>query len=54
MEEDEARTVAREIADVTVHWAERARTNGIPGAEIDLMKSAFEHEDLDAALGSGG
>lgn len=54
MEEDEARAVAREIVDVTVHWAERARSNGIPGPEIDLMSSAFEHEDLDAALGSSG
>lgn len=54
MEEDEARAVAREIADVTVHWAERARSNSIPGPEIDLMSSAFEHEDLDAALGSSG
>jgi len=49
MEEDEARAVAREIADVTVHWAERARANGIAGSEIGLLASAFEHEDLDLA-----
>ncbi len=52
MEEDEARAIAREIGDVTVHWAERARANGIAGSEIDLMASAFEHDDLDSALGS--
>jgi len=52
LEEDEARAIARQVADVTVHWAERARANGITGSEIDLMASAFEHEDLDTALGS--
>lgn len=51
LKNDEARAVAREVADVTVHWADRARTTGITGSEIDLMMSAFEHEDLDLALG---
>ena len=51
MEDDEARAVAREVADVTLHWADRAKTNGIDGSEIDLMRSAFEHVDLDIALG---
>jgi len=51
MEDDEARAIAREVADVTVHWAERARAMGIDGPEIDLMTSAFEHGDLDLALG---
>ena len=45
--------LALELArDVTAHWAERARAIGIAGSEIDLMASAFEHEDLDLALGS--
>lgn len=51
MEDDEARAVAREVADVTVDWADRAKTRGISGSEIDLMSSAFEHGDLDLALG---
>jgi serine/threonine-protein kinase HipA len=51
MEDDEARAVAREVADVTVHWADRANTRGIGVSEIDLMRSAFEHVDLDMALG---
>ena len=51
MEDDEARAVAREVADVTLHWADRAKTNAIDGSEIDLMRSAFEHVDLDIALG---
>jgi serine/threonine-protein kinase HipA len=51
LEDDEARAVAREVAAVTVHWGDRAETKGITGPEIDLMTSAFEHEDLDLALG---
>jgi len=51
LEDDEARAVARDIAVVTAHWADRARTAGIPGHEVDFMRSAFEHEDLELALG---
>jgi len=51
MEDDEARAVAREVAEVTVHWADRAQQRGIDASEIDLMSSAFEHTDLDLALG---
>jgi len=52
MAHDEARAIAREIANVTVNWAPRARGAGIRGSEIKLMTSAFEHADLDLALGS--
>jgi len=51
MEEEEARTIAREVAEVTRHWADRAHAVGIQRSEIDIMTSAFEHEDLDLALG---
>ena len=51
LEDDEARAVAHEVADVTVHWGDRAKAAGISGSEIDLMRSAFEHADLDLALG---
>lgn len=51
LEDDEARAIAREVAEVTMHWGDRARTSRIASTEIDLMKSAFEHEDLDLALG---
>jgi len=50
MEEDEARAVAREVADVTRHWADRAHAIQIHRTEIDLMASAFEHDDLAVAL----
>jgi serine/threonine-protein kinase HipA len=52
LEEDEARYIAREVAEVTRHWADRAGALGVPGREVDFMSSAFEHEDLRLALGS--
>lgn len=48
--EEEARSTALEVAQVTRHWADRAQGMGIPGTEINLMSSAFEHEDLALAL----
>jgi len=50
LEEQEARGIAFEVAAVTATWAERARALGIAAAEIDLMRSAFDHEDLGIAL----
>ena len=50
MEDEEARAVAHEVASVTRQWSDRAQTMGIPGDEIDLMASAFEHPDLALAL----
>ena len=52
MEEEEARTVAHEVARVTQQWAERARNLGISSSEIEFMATAFEHEDLGLALSS--
>jgi len=48
--EEEARSTALEVAQVTRQWADRAQGMGIPGTEINLMSSAFEHEDLALAL----
>ena len=53
LKEDEARFVAREVAQVTGQWADRARTKGIAATEIDFMATAFEHEELKVALSSG-
>ncbi len=52
MEEEEARAVSREVAEVTRQWADRATDLRIAGSEIKFMASAFEHEDLTLALGS--
>jgi serine/threonine-protein kinase HipA len=51
MEEDEARVIAHEVGEVTRDWADRAHAVGIKRSEIDIMTSAFEHEDLVVALG---
>jgi serine/threonine-protein kinase HipA len=48
--EEEARSTASEVAQVTRQWADRAQEMGIPGTEINLISSAFEHEDLALAL----
>ena len=50
MDSEEARAIAREVAEVTAHWADRANTRGISNSEINLMRSAFEHVELDMAL----
>jgi serine/threonine-protein kinase HipA len=53
MDQDEARFASYEIAQVTSHWADRAQSMGLPGTEVDLMATAFEHDDLKLALASG-
>lgn len=50
LSEEEARSTAGQVAQVTRQWAERAQSLGIRGAEIDLLSSAFEHDDLALAL----
>ena len=51
LDDDEARGIAAQVADVTRSWAQRATTAGIPTHELDSMRSSFEHEDLDIAIG---
>jgi len=51
LEQDEARAIAREIAEVTRDWSDRAHAVGIKRSEMDVMTAAFEHEDLVVALG---
>jgi serine/threonine-protein kinase HipA len=50
LSEEEARYSAVQVARVTRQWADRAQSLGIRGTEIDLMTSAFEHDDLALAL----
>lgn len=50
LSEEEARSTAVQVAQVTSQWTERAKSLGVRGAEIDLMSSAFEHDDLALAL----
>lgn len=51
LDDDEARGIAAQVADVTRTWAQRATTAGIPTHELDAMRPSFEHQDLDIATG---
>ena len=46
----EAKHQAREMAEVLRGWRERARRLRLPKSEIDEMRPAFDHADLERAL----
>jgi serine/threonine-protein kinase HipA len=46
----EARDIAREAGIAVKSWRKEAEKAGLSNQEIERMKSAFEHEDLKAAL----
>ena len=46
----QARQVLRSVARATAQWRTVAAEAGVGGAQIDRMASAFEHDDLAAAL----
>ena len=46
---NEARTMAKEVANAVAQWRVVARGLGAFRQDIDRMASAFEHADLDAA-----
>ena len=46
---NDARTIAKEVADAVAQWRVVARGLGAARQDIDRMASAFEHADLDAA-----
>ncbi len=47
-----ARVIAREVGEAVSRWREEAAALGFPKPQISRMVSAFEHDDLNAALGS--
>jgi serine/threonine-protein kinase HipA len=47
---DEARTIAGQIGQAVARWRKSALKVGLTTREIDRMASAFEHDDLKAAL----
>jgi serine/threonine-protein kinase HipA len=47
---DDARQIAAEVGQAVAIWRKVAAKIGLTTAEIDRMASAFEHEDLKAAL----
>lgn len=50
LDEGKARVIAAEVGKAVTTWREEAARLGLMQAEIDRMASAFEHEDLRAAL----
>ncbi|MDR1647212.1 MAG: type II toxin-antitoxin system HipA family toxin [Zoogloeaceae bacterium] len=46
----QARAIVQEVARVTQSWQAVAREAGVKATGIDRMASAFEHDDLQAAL----
>ena len=47
-----AHTITAEVGRSVAAWRREAGRHGFTTAEIDRMASAFEHEDLKAAVGS--
>jgi len=46
----EALEIAAQVGKAVANWRDEAAGQGITKHEIDRMASAFEHEDLNAAL----
>jgi len=47
---DEARSMASQVGQAVATWRKEAGRLGLSSREIDRMASAFEHDDLKAAL----
>src|SRR5450432_3339320 len=50
LSEDEAHQIAGQVGQAVAEWRREAKKLGLTPAEIERMASAFEHEDLKAAL----
>jgi serine/threonine-protein kinase HipA len=50
LDADEARAIAAQIGQAVVKWRKVALKVGLTMPEIDRLASAFEHDDLNAAL----
>ncbi len=48
--EDEAKKIASEVGQAVEEWRREAKATGLTDAELERMASAFEHDDLKAAL----
>jgi serine/threonine-protein kinase HipA len=47
---DAARAIAAEVGVAVLAWRQVAAENGLTGAQIERMASAFEHEDIVKAV----
>ncbi|MFZ7127848.1 MAG: type II toxin-antitoxin system HipA family toxin [Desulfobacterales bacterium] len=50
LEDTDARKIAREVGRIVRGWRKEAERVGLTSGQIDRMASAFEHDDLRAAL----
>ncbi len=50
LDDEEARRIAGEVGQAVATWRKESAKLGLTAGEIDRMASAFEHEDLKAAL----
>lgn len=50
LDEDRAHAIAAEVGQAVTTWREESARLGLTHTEIARMASAFEHEDLKAAL----
>jgi serine/threonine-protein kinase HipA len=50
LDEKEARAIGTQVAKAVASWRQAAARHGLSKAEVDRMASAFEHDDLKAAL----
>jgi len=49
---DEARGLAREMAQTIIaHWRQALRNEGVSAKDIRLFSAAFEHAEMEMALG---
>ncbi len=52
LSEDQTHKITGQVGRAVASWRQEAKKLGLSAAEIDRMASAFEHEDLKAALAS--
>lgn len=50
LSQEQAKAIARDVADAVATWREAASAAGARASEIKRMQSAFEHKDLERAL----
>ena len=50
LDDGKARNIAKQVGEAVSKWRDAAARRGLAKDEIDRMASAFEHDDLKAAL----
>jgi len=50
LDDGKARDIAKQVGKAISKWRDEAVRHGLAKGEIDRMSSAFEHDDLKAAL----